>query len=337
MNTLPDNLIHALFALLALIRHRLAEREHGAWRATFRDPEHAHEFNLSPVEFERVDYAGLVQLIDAVMIECGDGSTRWIDAYRIEAFQRGELRALVNVNVLSEGFDATHVDAVVMLRPTKSAALYYQQVGRGMRLHPGKADCLVLDFAGNIVEHGPVDAIRPPKKPGEKATSEAPVRECPQCQAIVPVQARQCPDCGHEFPRSAFFDRHDGTASDAPILSTEIVPPVVHHVTGVRYAKHVGKSGIPTLQVTYWCGLRHFREWVCIEHGGWARAKAMTWWMARDPSGLTPRTVEAAVGASKRLRTPATIFVRESGRYPEVVHASFPDPGQARSQDRRAA
>src|SRR5690606_37317419 len=64
-------------------------------------------------------------------------------AARIAAFQRGELRALVNVNVLSEGFDATHIDAVVLMRPTKSAALYYQQVGRGLRLHPAKTDCLV--------------------------------------------------------------------------------------------------------------------------------------------------------------------------------------------------
>ncbi len=267
-----------------------------------------------------------------------DGTTASIErAARIEAFQRGELRALVNVNVLSEGFDATHVDAVVMLRPTKSAALYYQQAGRGMRLHPGKENCLVLDFAGNVIEHGPVDAIRPPKRPGAKAKSEAPVRECPECHAHVPVQARQCQDCGYTWPVSEFFNRHDATANNAAILSDEIVPPVEHAVTRVTYAEHVGKSGVPTLQVTYWCGLRTFREWVCLQHGGWARAKAMTWWMARDPQGLTPRTVKAAVETAERLRTPATLTVRESGKYPEILHASFTDPGESGSQDRRAA
>lgn len=262
---------------------------------------------------------------------------------RIAAFQRGELRALVNVNVLSEGFDATHVDAVVMMRPTKSAALYYQQAGRGMRLHPGKADCLVLDFAGNIVEHGPVDAIRPPSRPGEKAKSEAPVRECPQCHALLPVQARQCQDCGYEFPRSEFFDRHDATASNAPILSDEIVPPARHAVNRVTYAEHIGKSGKPTLQVTYWCGLRTFREWVCLEHGGFARAKAMTWWVQRTSGAsaasdfTTPRTVAEALAVANRLHTPSAIFVRESGRYPEIVHATFNDAGQAGQADREAA
>lgn len=257
-------------------------------------------------------------------------------AARIAAFQTSALRALVNVNVLSEGFDATHVDAVILMRPTKSAALYYQQVGRGMRLHPGKENCLVLDFASNIVEHGPVDAIVPPKRPGEKPKSEAPVRECPQCHALVPLQTRECPACGYQWPVSEFFDRHGAHASDAAILSADIKPER-WPVNSVRYAEHVGKSGVPTLQVTYHCGLRSFREWVCIEHNGFARAKAMQWWMARDPQGMTPRTVDASLDATERLCTPSFIHVREAGRYPEIVSYEFPDPSAAGSQDRRVA
>lgn len=242
----------------------------------------------------------------------------------IEAFQRGKLRALINVNVLSEGFDATHVDAVILMRPTKSAALYYQQCGRGMRLHDGKKDCLILDYAGNIVEHGPVDAIRPPKKPGQKATSDAPVRECPECQALVPVQARECPECGYLWPVSEFFANHQGTASNAAVLSDEITPPELHEVSRVTYTHHVGKSGKPTLQVTYQCGLRRFREWICLEHGGIARVKAMTWWMARDKQGITPRTVEGALdGGTDRLSTPTHIRVMERGKYPEIVGHEF--------------
>ncbi|NLE59575.1 MAG: DNA helicase, partial [Planctomycetes bacterium] len=70
------------------------------------------------------------------------------------------LKYLVNINVLTTGFDAPNVDCVVLLRPTASPGLYYQCVGRGFRLHPDKADCLVLDYGGNILRHGPVDAIR---------------------------------------------------------------------------------------------------------------------------------------------------------------------------------
>ena len=70
------------------------------------------------------------------------------------------LKYLCNVNVLTTGFDAPNVDCVTMLRPTLSPGLYYQMVGRGFRLCTGKADCLVLDFGGNVLRHGPVDAIR---------------------------------------------------------------------------------------------------------------------------------------------------------------------------------
>lgn len=255
---------------------------------------------------------------------------------RIEAFQRGELRALVNVNVLSEGFDATHVDAVIMMRPTKSAALYYQQAGRGMRLHPGKKDCLVLDFAGNIVEHGPVDAIRPPRKPGEKACSEAPVRECPDCHALVAVQLLTCPSCGRELPREVAGPQHAASASNAPILSDEAPPPPeVWPVSSVSYRRHLGRSGVPTLQVTYLCGLRRVREWVCLEHSGYARSKAVLWWTRR--TGATqapaPRTVDAALALTASLSTPARLLVQPRGKYMEITGHEF----DAQADDTRAA
>src|SRR5690606_33872837 len=129
------------------------------------------------------------------------GTTKGERAAQIEAFQRGDLRAMVNVNVLSEGFDAPHVDCVAMLRPTRSPGLMYQQIGRGFRRAPGKAVCLVLDYACNLLEHGPVDAIRVrTARPGKAAKVETTqAKECPKCAAILALGVRQCPDCGHEF------------------------------------------------------------------------------------------------------------------------------------------
>jgi len=75
----------------------------------------------------------------------------------IEDFRAGRLTALVSVNVLSYGFNVLHVDLIAMLRPTCSAGLYIQQVGRGTRKADGKQNCLVLDFAGNVRRFGPVD------------------------------------------------------------------------------------------------------------------------------------------------------------------------------------
>lgn len=260
----------------------------------------------------------------------------------IRRYQRGELRALCNVNVLSEGFDAPHVDAVILLRPTKSAGLYYQQVGRGLRIDPRKSDCLVLDFAGNILEHGPIDSIRveAPKKRGDKAmVVGAPTKQCPACQSIVLAALAQCPDCGHEWPRA--LARHDAQASDAPILSVDddlSAWITEHKVTAVTYHKHEkAGGGIPSLRVDYQCGMRTFREWVCLEHGGPVRARAVDWWRARMPTDLAqfqqaiPRTVDGALLVVDHLRRPTSIRVLERGKYPEVLSHAFntPDPEPA--------
>lgn len=66
----------------------------------------------------------------------------------IEAFKKKQLKFLVNVSVLTTGFDAPHVDVIALLRPTESVSLYQQIVGRGLRLSPGKEDCLILDYTG---------------------------------------------------------------------------------------------------------------------------------------------------------------------------------------------
>jgi DNA repair protein RadD len=66
----------------------------------------------------------------------------------ITAFKARQLKYLVNVSVLTTGFDAPHVDVIALLRPTESASLYQQIIGRGLRLSPGKTDCLILDYTG---------------------------------------------------------------------------------------------------------------------------------------------------------------------------------------------
>ena len=103
------------------------------------------------------------------------GETQDRDAI-LERFKRGETKYLVNVNVLTTGFDAPNVDCVVLLRPTLSPGLYYQMVGRGFRLCEGKADCLILDFGGNVQRHGPINRIRVEKKSKGKPTGEAATR-----------------------------------------------------------------------------------------------------------------------------------------------------------------
>ncbi|MCX2796412.1 DEAD/DEAH box helicase [Microbulbifer thermotolerans] len=96
----------------------------------------------------------------------------------IRRFKQRRLKYLVNVSVLTTGFDAPHVDFIAILRPTQSVSLYQQMVGRGLRLDDGKKDCLVIDYAGNGINlyHPEV---------GEK-------KPVPDCE---PVQVF-CPACG---------------------------------------------------------------------------------------------------------------------------------------------
>ena len=114
-------------------------------------------------------------------------------------FEREPLKYLCNVNVLTTGFDAPNIDCVALLRPTMSPGLYYQMVGRGFRLHPGKKNCLVLDFGGNVLRHGPVDQITV-KERDRGGNGEAPAKECPECHSVIAAGYATCPDCGYEFP-----------------------------------------------------------------------------------------------------------------------------------------
>lgn len=66
----------------------------------------------------------------------------------IEDFKEKKFKYLVNVSVLTTGFDAPHVDVIAILRPTESVSLYQQIIGRGLRLCEGKTDCFVLDYTG---------------------------------------------------------------------------------------------------------------------------------------------------------------------------------------------
>jgi DNA repair protein RadD len=231
-------------------------------------------------------------------IECGfvtgETPTRERDAV-LNRFRRGELRFLCNVNVLTTGFDAPHIDCVVLLRPTLSPGLYYQMVGRGFRLHPGKANCLVLDFGGNVVRHGPVDAIRIQERPG--GNGAAPAKECPECLSVIAAGYARCPDCGYEFPPPE-RQKHEAKATEAGILSGQVTD-TKYEVMDISYSVHTKRDAPPdapkSMRVDYRLGLHHWQsEFICVEHDGYARQKAEGWWQRRSPDPV-PDTAERAV------------------------------------------
>jgi DNA repair protein RadD len=237
----------------------------------------------------------------------------------LAAFKAGRLRCVTNANVLTTGFDAPGVDLIALLRPTKSVGLYVQMVGRGTRLAEGKDDCLVLDFAGNTARHGPIDMVDGRKKE-PAGDGEAPIKVCPECQTINHASVRRCIACDHEFPPPVV--KVAPQAASNALLSTQIQAAWCD-VTGVSYARHE-KAGKPaSLRVTYECGLARHSEWVCFEHTGFPREKAVGWWRRRAPDLPPPFTVDEALQRLDALRQPIAIQVRPAGQYTEIAAARF--------------
>lgn len=246
----------------------------------------------------------------------------------IREFRAGRLRALVNVAVLTTGFDAPQIDCIALLRATKSPVLYVQIAGRGMRTAPGKTDCLWLDFTDTTATLGPVDAIkgRSRKPQREDAESVAPFRHCDECGNPAPAAAAACPHCGHLFPaveRVKHEARADTTSS---VLSSG---PQWYSVTRVNYRRHHGrKEGDAfkpdTLRADYFSGLKLVAsEWVCLEHpNGFPRARAHTWWMARGLMPV-PEAIDEALQRTAELREPCRIAVQVLDRYPKIASVQF--------------
>lgn len=252
------------------------------------------------------------------------------------------LKYLCNVNVLTTGFDAPNVDCVVMLRPTNSPGLYYQMVGRGFRLCEGKSDCLVLDFGGNVLRHGPVDAIS--VEDPSKGTGDAPAKECPQCHALIATGYANCPNCGHAFPPPE-TSKHEATASADGILSGQVTL-TDYPVSEVFYSVHTKRDAPPdhprTLRAEYQIGWRRYKsEWICLEHpsGSYARAKAESWWRLHS-SDPPPTNVDEAVAIAQigGLANTTAIQVRSVAgeKYDRIVDHTLgeipPATGYVRSE-----
>ncbi len=267
-----------------------------------------------------------------------DLSLRRFKGEAVEANLLGDklppLKYLVNVNVLTTGFDAPNVDCIVLLRPTASPGLYYQMVGRGFRLHESKSDCLVLDYGNNILRHGPVDAVRI-KPPSERdGTGTAPAKECPKCRLIMHAAISVCSECGFEFPKREV--NHERQASGEGVVSGETVD-TTYSVYDIDYSVHTkwgaNDDSRKTVRVDYVIRQsRSFRvcksEWVCPEHDGWARKKFEDWWKKRSdtPPPFTAREV-VDIAESGELIPSIEIVVRKVAgeKYDRIVKHRLAD------------
>lgn len=205
---------------------------------------------------------------------CVTGETPKAERAQILAdFKAKKIQALTNSNVLTTGFDAPDTDLIALLRPTLSASLYMQMVGRGLRVKSHTDHCLVLDFAGVIARHGPITAVQVPKKKGMGEPGEMPMKVCDACHELVHISASSCPACGAPFPApepKPFELRHDD------IMGKEGTRMFIKRWKWQHYVSR--NSGKTMLKVDYY-GVRLsdpvVSEYLCVLHSGRAGEKAL--------------------------------------------------------------
>lgn len=257
----------------------------------------------------------------------------------IASLRAGKLRALVNVAVLTTGFDAPVVDAIFLLRPTKSPVLYNQIAGRGMRVlganieestRNGKANCLWADFTDTTATQGPVDKLTG-RMPATKGAAIAPFKLCPKCGSQNPTGRLVCSCCGHQFPPP---DRvvHGLEASSAAVLSGQSAGKFKEvKVDSVVYQRHQKPDAPDSVRVEYRNGLVTVaREWLAFSaQYQMPRRKAEQWWIERAKIDAIPGSTDDALEwlayDKSILKTPTSLLLNTAGKFDDIVEYRFAD------------
>jgi superfamily II DNA or RNA helicase len=129
-------------------------------------------------------------------------------------FATGELRVVVNVFVLTEGWDCPSVEVCILARGCSATGTFLQMIGRVLRPSPEtqKTRALLIDLRGAVHAHDMPDADREYSLEGKGISEggEAPLKTCKACLVLVPLSVRVCPACGAEFPKSTWLEEKLG-------------------------------------------------------------------------------------------------------------------------------
>lgn len=128
-------------------------------------------------------------------------------AETLAAYDRGEIQVITNVAVLTEGWDHQPTSCVILLRPSSYQSTMMQMIGRGLRVvdpqrYPGvqKDDCIVLDFGTSLLTHGSIE---------QSVALDGRTKCCPECEAVIPHNAKECFICGYVYPVELEVDEDD--------------------------------------------------------------------------------------------------------------------------------
>ena len=228
-------------------------------------------------------FASNIANAELVLEQWSDKSTmrivhgKMLDAHRkaaihwIKEGQEGTQRYIVNVGVLTTGFDYKLLECVVLLRATTSKGLYIQMVGRVIRSHDEKECGYLIDYGSNVDRHGSIDGVIPPKT--VKKVGDAPTKLCLECETVNNAGAKKCKECGAEFISDPNAEGKYSMRTKAQILrdSWQTVD-----VDSMMFGVAISKSGFNILKIGYYDEDSELiaTQLLCLNHDGVAKVIA---------------------------------------------------------------
>jgi DNA repair protein RadD len=187
----------------------------------------------------------------------------------LRSFKEGSARHMTFVTILSEGYDQPSIDALVLMRPTRSSVMWVQTAGRALRPYPGKENALILDY-GRITENlGPLDnpVIKTAGKGKKQDSTPVPQKFCPSCLSYLHISIMECPDCGHEFVKEPLKKVELTPDEQAMLLST----PCTFIAQSYSVHDHLSKSGNECVYIQYSSEFSDLREY--FVKSNWCKPK----------------------------------------------------------------
>lgn len=256
----------------------------------------------------------------------------------VRRFRSGEAPVCVTVVAALTGFDVPDIDIIASARPTCSAIIHTQSLGRGSRVADGKTDCLVLDFANNIPQFGPThdphfDAS------GRSRGGEAPWRPCPACGTYSRYETPECPHCHGalkvreavtavtmEYGTINFWKENQATEALIAMTGSGL-----HRVTAFAVHAYRAKNrDSESLMLSYSLGDGAIvREWFKYMNSDFWRRR----WSSLMGERPFPTNLQDAYRRRDELLAPSQIMVTKDGNFWKVISAEFDDEVDAEAID----
>ena len=245
----------------------------------------------------------------------------------VEDFLSGVTRFIVTPVALTTGFDCEELDMIANFRHIGSKVLYVQVGGRGTRsftndLGQRKLFCWFLDWTNTSEDMGHIDRIT--GKMPRKKNGVSPVKECPNCDYVVPISTRICRGCGHEFEFEVNIKEFLKSASGAEIMSID--KDKIKTIDDWRVEKYESKTGNKALKINFIMNEKIVLTDCLFFHESGDHKKAhRLWGLLKGNMNLPPESQNAAWYRRGELKRPDAIEMELFRKNYQLSNAIYRD------------